>query len=136
MNGAYVLVAYLRKNSKIRIGKLGAIDFLKGYYCYVGSALGKSINLENRIKRHERLVKDKTGKVRWHIDYFLINPKVLLKGIIIFSGKVECKISQILEKNAKKTILGFGSSDCKYGCKGHFHHFKNMKEFLHVVKKI
>lgn len=136
MKGAYVLITYLRKNSKIKAGKLGVIDFSKGYYCYIGSALGKSVNLENRIKRHERLVKDKTGKVRWHIDYFLTNPKVSLEGIFVFPGRTECKVSRVFEKNAKKTILGFGSSDCGHGCKGHFHHFKDMKKILDMVEHV
>ena len=123
MKGVYVLVTKLKKNSIIKVGKLGEINFLKGYYCYVGSALGKSVNLENRIKRHKRLVKDKVGKLQWHIDYFLVNPNVSIIKTISFNGKKECKISNILERRADKTIREFGSSDCK--CKGHFHYFKN-----------
>ncbi len=138
MKGTYILVTKLSDDSKIRIGKLGRIDFQKGYYCYVGSALGKSINLENRTKRHERLAKDKSGKLRWHIDYFLTNPSISLDGIIVFNGdeRMECEISCSLEKKASETVNGFGSSDCKDGCKGHLHRFESMEKVLSVVESL
>jgi len=129
MKGAYVLMIRLKKNSNIKIGKLGEIHFPKGYYCYVGSAYGKTVNLENRTKRHKKLVEDKVGKLRWHIDYFLVNPNVSMVKTIFLNGKKECKISNKFERKANKTIRGFGSSDCK--CKGHFHYFKD-KKFVRV----
>lgn len=123
MKGAYVLIINLNKDSTIQIGKLGRVKFEKGLYAYVGSALN---NLEKRIKRHLKLVKRKRGNVRWHIDYLLVDPNVdIVKTIHIESDrKIECKISQSLEKIAMKTISGFGSSDCNKGCKGHLHFIK------------
>jgi len=135
MRGSYVLVTELKKNSKIRIGKLGEIDFSKGYYCYVGSALGRSVNLENRIGRHKRLNKEKSGKLHWHIDYFLVNSNVEIVQINKISGvqKIECKISQVIQKVAKDSIQNFGCSDCK--CKSHFHYFddEGYKEVLEGI---
>ena len=64
MQGVYILVMELRKNSPMRIGSLGIIDFRKGFYAYTGSAMG---GLEQRIKRHLR----KEKKLHWHIDYLL-----------------------------------------------------------------
>ena len=122
MMGTYVLVAQLKKYSRMRIGKLGNLIFPKGYYCYVGSAFGKVMSLENRIKRHKKLDKDKKGKLKWHIDYFLTNPNASIKKIVTFNGKkIECKISRMLEKHAQLPINGFGCSDCK--CKSHFYYF-------------
>ena len=57
MKGTYILVIFLKENSKIEIGSLGKISFSKGYYLYVGSAMGNygSATLINRVKRHKRM---------------------------------------------------------------------------------
>ena len=124
----------LKDNSKTKIGKLGMIDFPKGYYCYVGSALGKAINLENRICRHKKLNKEKSGKLKWHIDYFLVNPNVSIIDTMTINSnkKMECKISKKLEKVADKSINSFGSSDCN--CKSHFHYFENKQDCEKVLE--
>jgi Uri superfamily endonuclease len=134
MRGTYILVMYLTKDSRIKIGKLGIREFLKGYYCYVGSAFGKIMNLENRIGRHKRLNKEKKGNLRWHIDYLLVKAKVSIKKVVTFNKKIECKVSKHLERNSDRTFKGFGSSDCK--CKGHLHYFKNLKVLKKSIKGI
>ncbi|MDI6825623.1 MAG: GIY-YIG nuclease family protein [Candidatus Aenigmarchaeota archaeon] len=136
MRGSYILFIKLENNSKIRIGKLGIIDFPRGYYCYVGSALGKTVNLEKRINRHKRLDRDKSGKLRWHIDYFLVNPNSSIIDIITIKSnkRMECETSEKLERVADKSINGFGCSDCD--CKSHFHYFKNKQDCGKIFKKI
>lgn len=134
MKGTYVLVIELKKDSKIKIGKLGGILFHRGYYCYVGSAYGKIMNLENRISRHKRLSEEKNGNLRWHIDYFLTSTNTSIIKTVIFKGRrIECKISKMLEKNSKKLISKFGCSDCR--CDSHFYYFgndyKNCKFIIH-----
>lgn len=47
MKGCYCLIINLENPSKIKIGKLGRVDFKKGYYVYVGSAMNY---LESRLK--------------------------------------------------------------------------------------
>lgn len=136
MKGAYVLVMKLAKNSEIKIGKLGEIEFPEGIYCYVGSARGKGVNIENRIARHKKLAKNKIGKVKWHVDYFLTNSNVSLTEAIKLHGSGECKISQFIEQKADGTIHGFGSSDCKNGCKGHLHYFENMSNWENTKVKL
>jgi len=135
MKGAYILVSHLKKNSKIKIGKLGSIVFQKGYYCYVGSADGRSVNIENRTARHERIASEKRGNLKWHIDYFLVNPNVSLVDIEKIDKGDECRISKILEKSARKTITGFGSSDCKNGCRGHLHYFRGVGSIETLLEK-
>jgi Uri superfamily endonuclease len=124
MKGAYILVAYNNRDSKIRVGSLGKLVLPKGYYCYIGSALGKATNLENRTGRHKRIAREKKGKLKWHIDYLLASPNVsILKIFSIETDKrIECWISKLLENMAEKTIHRFGSSDCR--CKGHLHYFR------------
>lgn len=136
MKGAYVLVTKLKNDSRMKIGKLGLVDFVKGYYCYVGSARGKSVNIENRTTRYKRLASKKTGKTKWHIDYFLVNPNTSIIDIRKLEDSRECKISKFLEKSANKTIRGFGSSDCKAGCIGHLHYFKNKDVCIGLINRL
>jgi len=136
MKGTYILMMKLKDNSKMRIGKLGMIDFPKGYYCYVGSALGKAVNLENRIGRHKKLNKEKSGKLKWHVDYFLVNPNSsIIDTIVIKSNdRLECDISENLEGVANKSMNGFGCSDCN--CKSHFHYFENRQDCERILERI
>ena len=133
MKGTYVLVTELKEDSSIRIGKLGIINFPKGYYCYVGSALGKAVNLENRIGRYKKLNMKKNGKLKWHIDYFLVNHNASIIDTVTINSdrRMECKISKKLEKISDKSINGFGSSDCN--CRSHFHYFKD-KSYNKILK--
>lgn len=119
MKGIYILVIELRRNSKIKIGALGKMDFKKGIYVYIGSAQN---NLEKRISRH--LSKNK--KIKWHIDYLLNNKFVKIKKIFYKkAGKIEeCKTAKRLLKK-EKSISKFGSSDCK--CGSHLFKIKNVK---------
>ena len=41
--GNYCLIIKMKNDCTIKIGAKGNIDFKKGYYVYVGSALGTSI---------------------------------------------------------------------------------------------
>lgn len=50
MKGSYCLIINIKKDTEIKIGKkLGFINFKKGCYVYVGSAMNC---LEYRVKRH------------------------------------------------------------------------------------
>ena len=62
MTGAYILILFNPKKQQITVGKLGKINFDKGYYFYVGSGMK---NLKQRVLRHRR----KAKKIKWHIDY-------------------------------------------------------------------
>jgi len=109
MKGTYLLVMELQNETSLQVGKLGSIDFKKGSYVYVGSALN---GLEQRIQRHLRRQK----KSHWHIDYFL--PYTEIIDIFYQEGtrKEECKIAEVFENNVT-SIPGFGCSDCS--CAGH-----------------
>jgi len=132
MRGSYILILNLKKDVKIKIGKLGSIYFPRGYYSYVGSAMGRSVNLENRLKRHFKEEKKK----RWHIDYLLSNRFTSIEGVMIIPSrkKLECSISRSIETQADFTVKNFGSSDCN--CKGHLHYFKNMKKLLSMLNSL
>lgn len=136
MKGTYILISHLKKDSKIKVGSLGEIDFKKGYYCYVGSAKGKSTSIENRTGRHKKTASKKAGNLKWHIDYFLVNPNVFLTETKKMEGGDECKTSKLLESFADNTIQNFGSSDCTFGCRGHLHYFKNKNSAVTSVERI
>lgn len=112
MKGVYVLLIELNKDLKIKIGKLGKIEFKKGYYAYVGSALN---SLEKRIERHFR----KNKRSFWHIDYFLEKAKIKEFVYAEINKRKECEIAKL----NLKFIKGFGCSDCK--CKSHLFYSKN-----------
>lgn len=126
MKGCYCLIIELEKDSNIVIGKkLGNIQFDRGYYVYVGSAMN---SLEKRIERH--LSEEK--KLHWHIDYILKDPKSRIVDVIFnIDVKVECEISKYLSKQGAG-IKDFGCSDCD--CESHLYYFKNRKDAIESVE--
>ena len=116
----YCLLIKLNQNSTIKIGKLGELDFKKGYYVYVGSALN---SIDGRIKRH--LSKEK--KIFWHIDYLLAAPGSKVNEVILerSSKKWECNIAMEISKKGLQ-VNKFGCSDCK--CNSHLFYFESNKE--------
>jgi sugar fermentation stimulation protein A len=120
MNGAYIVVLYLNSNKRIKVGSLGEIYFKKGFYCYVGSAIGKT-KIEKRCERHLK----KNKKLRWHIDYLREESSIV--KIVAFGSKkkIECKIANRILRIADGYVEKFGSSDCK--CVSHLFYFRNKK---------
>lgn len=129
MKGIYCLVSYLDKDRSVGIGKLGNVNFKKGYYCYIGSAMN---NLEKRIERHYS--KDK--KQFWHIDYFLEHAKIIGFKTLEITNKEECWLADQLRKLGDEEIKSFGSSDCE--CSSHLQYFLqnpfNMRRFSRLFK--
>jgi len=109
VKGSYVILIRLPKAQTITIGSLSDVYFPRGYYAYVGSALG---GVESRLSHHL----SRTKKRHWHIDYLL--QKASITDIIIgeSEGRVECAIAQALSAQFD-AIPGFGSSDCR--CPSH-----------------
>lgn len=137
--GAYFLIAEVKQKELIlKIGGLGLVTFKKGFFCYVGSAMGKgSTSLEKRVFRHVKTSFRPSGtdivlpKIHWHIDYFLADRAVTLVKIAMIPSQIkeECSIAQqIFSLQPYNIVRDFGSSDCK--CDGHLAYFKNLKGFL------
>lgn len=124
MKGCYCLIIDLENSSKIKIGKLGKIDFEKGNYVYVGSAMNY---LESRIRRHLSSKK----KLHWHIDYLLKEAEITDVIYNESTKKVECALSRYISSNAAG-IENFGCSDCD--CESHLYYFKNRNEAIECVK--
>jgi len=130
MKGSYILVIFLSKQVKIEIGALGTISFSKGYYLYVGSAMGNigSTTLENRVKRH--LTDSANKKIHWHIDYLLNDEGFSITKLYIVPSlmRLECVIARDIKEASDSFIKNFGSTDCS--CKSHLFYFKEFRKFM------
>jgi Uri superfamily endonuclease len=109
MKGSYVLLIQLPEARTINVGSLKKIRFPRGYYAYVGSAMG---GIKSRLSHHLREHK----KPHWHIDYLL--QKASISSIIVCetNDRVECTVAKALSQRFD-SIPNFGSSDCR--CKSH-----------------
>jgi len=108
MRGTYAIIMELGSDKRISIGKLGKINFKKGYYLYVGSGQN---SLGTRIARHLR----KRKKKFWHIDYLLSQRGARIKEVWIAEDRrIECLTAgKILERpNPPLLAKKFGSRDC------------------------
>ena len=124
MKGCYCLVIRMDETSEIKIGKLGKIEFEKGFYVYVGSAMN---SLKSRIQRH--LSDDK--KLHWHIDYLLKKSEITDVIYNESPRKIECELSGYISLKTR-SVKGFGCSDCQ--CESHLYYFKNHAEARECVE--
>ncbi len=110
--GSYVLIIRLMEPIRIKVGKLGMLEFPAGYYAYVGSAMN---SIESRVRRHLR---KNNKKLWWHVDYLLAHKHVQVVNVLIKESnkKEECEIARKLAERFKP-ISRFGCSDCK--CRSH-----------------
>jgi Uri superfamily endonuclease len=116
MKGAYVLFIELKTDREIYVGRLGRIRFRKGFYAYVGSALG---GVEQRVLRHLRSCK----KRYWHVDYLLSEGKIIAVLCLSSERKEECILAEKF-RSKHSFVPGFGCSDC--GCPSHLFYSPNL----------
>ncbi|NVM37625.1 MAG: GIY-YIG nuclease family protein [Candidatus Lokiarchaeota archaeon] len=127
MKGSYILVVFVRGNIELFIGALGKIEFKKGFYLYIGSAMGNSgsITLINRVSRHTYPSESK--KIHWHIDYLLNSNFISVYCVYLIPSlqNMECLIANELLNLSDGHIKKFGSSNCL--CNSHLLYFKEFK---------
>jgi sugar fermentation stimulation protein A len=104
--GSYLLLLSLEKERSIQVGHLKKVRFSKGYYIYVGSAMG---NLSARMARHGR----KHKRPHWHIDYLTEEADSIIPVPVRSSQRLECDIAKALSAVMHDGPAGFGSSDCQ-----------------------
>jgi len=104
--GSYLLIVEIPRKTRLQAGGLAGRNFPKGYYVYVGSAMG---DLSSRLARHQR----KTKKLRWHIDYLTAKADRIVPLPIRSSERLECEIAEALSAILEPGPGGFGSSDCR-----------------------
>ena len=108
-NGTYALLLYVPRATPLQIGKLGAFDFPRGNYVYVGSAHGAG-GLRARVMRHWR----DTKKLHWHIDYLRAAAKPRGVWYTTAARADECVWANAIAHIADVRVpaLRVGASDC------------------------
>lgn len=128
--GSYILILHMECDNTIEIGRLGKFNFPKGYYAYVGSALGPG-GLTSRLRHHLNSV----YHAHWHIDY--LRREAVPEEIWVCEQKKrrEHQWASLLNtmKGAAALASGFGSSDCH--CKTHLFHFQE-RPLMQAFKKL
>lgn len=114
MKGVYVLKLQIDKDKVIRVGRLGDIQFKRGYYAYIGSALGTGGF--KRVIRHFNVAAGKNMTRKWHIDYLLPHSEVVSAVLIPTDVSIECSVAEAIGEFCVG-IPGFGCSDCS--CAAH-----------------
>jgi Uri superfamily endonuclease len=122
--GAYALVLLCSQEGPVQIGKLGILQLRRGFYIYVGSALGPG-GVRARVAHHQKL----SPRPHWHIDYLR---SLTSLDRVWYSHDRVCRehqwarvISEL--RGASDPMAGFGSSDC--GCKTHLFFFTRRPSF-------
>lgn len=115
-SGSYIIILNIREDTNISIGKLGTINFQKGFYLYVGSA---KRHLTQRIQRHLR----KRKNFFWHIDYLRNHADRCTALPVRSSDSLEHELAEALSTISHWHIPGFGSSDCS--CETHLYGMHN-----------
>jgi Uri superfamily endonuclease len=127
--GTYALILSCAGNERIQIGRLGAMQLQRGYYIYVGSALGPG-GLRGRIAHHQK----PSTRPHWHIDY--LRPHSRFHGLWLSYGaqRREHQWARVVEamSDAKIPLLGFGASDCD--CRSHLYFFKRCPSRIGLQK--
>lgn len=119
-SGCYSLIISLKRQKKIRVGKLGVAQFPAGTYVYTGSAMK---GLVARLRRHCRREK----KIHWHIDHLLTLPEARVKRIVVYPAAPgqECRQNRRIAARVGATVIlrRFGASDCASRCASHLFFF-------------
>ena len=126
--GIYTIILSLQEAKKIRIGALGMIDFVPGYYAYTGSARGPGGC--KRVDRHIEVMQGQRSTRRWHIDYLLSHSEFVEAFITRTSRDLECIIARKVGEHLAP-IKGFGCSDCN--CSSHLHYGSDLESMMAVV---
>lgn len=107
--GTYALILFCASHTRIQIGHLGTIRLERGYYVYVGSALGPG-GLRARIAHHQR----RSPRPHWHIDYLRSHTRSHSLWLSYDRRRHEHEWARALQKVEGATIPlpRFGASDC------------------------
>lgn len=114
--GAYVLLLDITLPQAFHAGRLGLVTLTAGRYAYVGSARGPG-GLRARLARHVR----RERRLHWHIDH--LTQRVAVAQVYWRAARepLECRWAGELLRLPDATVPapGFGSSDCRAGCRSH-----------------
>lgn len=131
--GSYALVLRLPSRRNVAVGRLGVVEFPRGYYIYFGSAL---VGLQARVDRHLRHEK----KLHWHADYLSAEVPWFQVWQLADGQRWECVWAKEADEHAKSNrgaahpAPGFGSSDCQ--CSTHLIRVNNPQEVRQLMRSL
>ena len=117
--GTYALLLQATRRTVIQVGRLGRLDVRRGFYVYVGSALGPG-GVSARVSRH---LSDHKRR-RWHVDYLMDVAQIKEVWYTHSMKRREHEWAEALARfpGGSVPIRGFGSSDC--ACPAHLYYFR------------
>ncbi len=106
--GTYLLLLWLQREHRLVVGRLGEQVLGRGWYLYVGSAMGAG-GLRGRLGHHLR----KSERPHWHLDYLrqVATPREV--WLLPHDASREDEWALLLGSlpGATLPIAGFGASD-------------------------
>ena len=87
--GAYGVLFQLERDVTLATGRLGEISYPRGWYVYLGSAMG---GISGRLKHHL----GPHTRIFWHIDYILPKGKPVAVVVGETDQRVECQLASYL----------------------------------------
>ncbi len=124
--GTYALLIELENPVTVEVGRLGSIEFRRGWYTYVGSALS---GVAARVGRHLPQRK----KLHWHVDYLLNKGRLSEVTWGLSDKRLECRIVGGLLQHGFCSVPGFGASDCR--CASHLFFSPSRKTLRHEIAR-
>jgi Uri superfamily endonuclease len=117
--GTYALILSCASTARIQIGRLGTMQLQRGYYVYLGSALGPG-GLRARLAHHLKV----SLRPHWHIDYLRAHTRLHSVWLIYGRRRREHEWARAMQKmkDAMIPFPRFGASDCT--CPSHLYFFK------------
>ena len=117
--GTYTLILSCASDARIQVGRLGTMQLQRGYYVYLGSALGPG-GLRARIAHHQKV----SARPYWHIDYLRAHTRLHSVWVRYHHRRHEHERARAVRKMKGATIpfRGFGASDCS--CPSHLYFLK------------
>ncbi len=116
--GTYALLLSVSSATCLSVGRLGDCHIPRGFYLYIGSALGPG-GISTRLARHGLREK----RPHWHIDYLRGAAFLEQAWVMAGDGRAECGWASAASTlpQAATPIPRFGASDCR--CPAHLLHF-------------
>ena len=123
--GTYVLVLACGQAGRLRVGRLGSLDLRRGFYLYVGSALGPG-GLAARLAHHCRIAK----RPHWHVDYLRAAGELIEVWYATGAARREHQWAGTVARlpGATLPMPGFGSSGCP--CRAHLFWFQRRPSII------
>lgn len=129
--GTYVVVLKSEQVKTVQIGRLAQLVVRRGYYVYVGSALGPG-GVNARLRHHYKV----SEKPHWHLDYLRAETEFYAAYAGFSPERKECEWAAMLAlgEGVTEPMDGFGASDCS--CRTHLFFFSSEARLRRALQLI